>query len=194
MADTESMAQNRSSNEVRRDSWLRRPSRLRWFVISFVAIVGVIVAIVLPKLIGAAENGRGWSAVAGAVAIIALGAPYVYFAWRISRSGIWIGADGIVIRGPLRTRRIPGSSAVSFAPGVQPGAGNGTPCPILTRADGSEIGVWALGRESLVWNFGDRLEEMRPLCDELNALLEDLYPDHVQTLFQASPAVSAQIR
>ncbi len=188
------MAQKSSTIEVRGDAWLRRASRLRWFVTSLVAIVGVIIAMVLPKAIGAAGDGGGRSVPAGAVAIVALAAPYLYFAWRISRSGIWIGADGIVIRGPLRTWTVPGGSAVSFAPGVQPGAGNGTPCPILTRADGSEIGIWALGRESLVWNFRDTLEQMRPLCDELNALLEDRYPDHVQTLFQASPAVSAQIR
>jgi hypothetical protein len=193
------MAQKRFVIDVRRDAWLRRPSRLRWFVL----IVGVIFAMALPKAIGAAEDGGTSSALAGAAVILALAAPYLYFAGRIARSGIWLGADGIVIRGPFRTRRISGSSAVSFGPGVQPGAGNGTPCPILTRADGSEVGVWALGIESLVWNFGGSLEEMRPLCDELNALLEELYPGHplprsggpeVQTLVQASPGGGAGIR
>ena len=112
----------------------------------------------------------------------------------IARSGLWIGTDGIVIRGPLRTRRVPGDSVVSFAPGVEAGYGNGTPCPVLTRSDGSKIGIWALGREGLVWNFGEHLEEMRPLCDELNVQLDVLYPDHVQTLVQPSPAASTRLR
>ena len=64
-----------------------------------------------------------------------------------------MGPAGSSSGGPLRTWEVPGNSAVSFSPGVQPSYGNGTPCPILTRSDGSTIGVWALGREGLVWGF-----------------------------------------
>jgi hypothetical protein len=188
------MAANTPPIDVRRDAWLRRASRLRWFVISLLTIVAILAAMVLPKLVEAANAGNAASAIGGGAAILVFSVPYLYFAWRISRSGLRIGPDGIVIRGPLRTRRLAGSTAVSFAPGIQTGAGNGTPCPILTRTDGSRIGVWALGRESLVWNYDDTLDGMRPLCDRLNGLLEEVYPDHVQTLFQPSPPAGTGLR
>ena len=35
---------------------------------------------------------------------------------------------------------------------------------------------------------------MKPLCDELNDLLERLYPEHVQTLIQPSPTGSTRLR
>jgi hypothetical protein len=65
---------------------------------------------------------------------------------------------------------------------------------VLTQADGTKTGVWALGREGLIWNFDQYLEEMRPLCDRLNVELERLYPDHVQTLVQPSPAEGTRLR
>ena len=83
------MAQKHFAIDVRRDAWLRRPSRLRWFVFSLLAIVGVIFVIALPRAIGAAEDGSISSALAGAAAILALATPYLYFAGRISRAGIW---------------------------------------------------------------------------------------------------------
>ena len=101
------------------------------------------------------ERSSGWSCRA-----------LPFFARRVGRAGLWMGPAGLVVRGPLRTWEVPGNNAVSFSPGVQPSAGNGTPCPILTRSDGSTIGVWALGREGLVFNFDTHLEELRPLCDD----------------------------
>ena len=181
--------------EVRPEAWLRRPRRVGWFVAVLVAIaVGFVAALMPLGLRASFHEGGAMALVWSSLFTLVFTAPYLFFAYRIARSGIWMGRDRIVIRGPVRTRTVPGNSAVSFAPGVQPSCGNGTPCPILTRADGSEIAIWALGREGLVWSFDDYLEELRPLCDQLNAQLERLYPDHVQTLFQPSHAGSTQLR
>ena len=112
-------------------------------------------------------------AIAGLAVFLALfvGLPLL-FAWRIGTAGIWIGREGIVVQGPLRTWTIPLEEAHVFSPGVQPGYGpNGTPCPMLTRDGGRPVGVWALGREGWVWRYDRYLSELEPLCDELNAVL-----------------------
>jgi hypothetical protein len=45
---------------------------------------------------------------------------------------------------------------------------------MLTRRDEDAIGVWALGREGVVWRFGRHERELQPLCDALNAALHRL--------------------
>jgi hypothetical protein len=104
--------------------------------------------------------------------------------WRLARCGLWIGPAGIVVRGPLRTWRLAVQDVERIEPGVQrPGdAGNGTPCPILKLANGRAIGVWALGGEGLVFSYHRLLENMQPLCDDLNRLLEDVRPADCATV------------
>jgi hypothetical protein len=93
---------------------------------------------------------------------------------RLARSGLWIGSTGIVVRGPLRTWRLAVGDVEQIEPGVQrPGdVGNGTPCPTLKLANGRAIGIWALGGEGLIFDYRRLLEDMQPLCDDLNRLLE----------------------
>ena len=182
------------ATEVRPNAWLRRPRRIRWFVVVYVGLAVGFIAMLMPLAARASDTEGAMAFVWTLLFGLVFSSPCLFYAHRVSRAGLWIGPDGIVIRGPLRTKRVAGNSAVSFEPGVGGSYGNGTPCPILTSSDGSEIGVWALGREGLVWNFEEYLEEMRPLCEELNGLLEQLYPDHVQTLFQPSHAGSTQLR
>jgi hypothetical protein len=95
-------------------------------------------------------------------------------AHRLRQAGVWLDEDRIVFRNPFRTWTIPISDADSFAAGVASGGGNGTPCPLLRRRHGRPVGVWALGREGVVWRFGRYQHELEPLCDELNAVLADL--------------------
>ena len=121
-------------------------------------------------------NGAG-------VLFLVFAAPCAWLGWRVSRSGLKIAPDGIRVRGPLRDWQVEPSEAVQFTPGVQGGAGNGTPCPILERVNGKSVGVWALGKEGLVWNYDDYLEELKPLCERLNGLLEQQHPKHPLPVF-----------
>ena len=66
-------------------------------------------------------------------------------------------------------------SVERFHPGVA-GAGNGTPCPVLVRTDGRPVGVWALGSEAFTFGYRRALEDMRPLCEELDKLLAGVQP------------------
>ncbi len=157
---------------IRPNAWLRRSGRTFWFAIVALGMAAAFVAMSLSLALGSG------SILGAAIFGLVFAGPCLFFARRVGRAGLWMGPAGLVVRGPLRTWEVPGNNAVSFSPGVQPSAGNGTPCPILTRSDGSTIGVWALGREGLVFNFDTHLEELRPLCDELNSLLEELYPEH----------------
>ena len=90
---------------------------------------------------------------------------------RIARAGLLMASGGIVVRNPLRTVTLVPTEVEGFVPGITPGFANGTPCPRLTLRSGRAIGVWALGREGVVWRFGRYQHELQPLCDELNATL-----------------------
>jgi hypothetical protein len=98
----------------------------------------------------------------------------VAFAGRVARAGLWIGPGGIVVRGPFSTRSVAFEDAASFVPGLQGGGGNGTPCPMLKRHDGRAVGVWALGRRNIWFRYQRLCQEIQPLCDELNELVETL--------------------
>jgi hypothetical protein len=71
----------------------------------------------------------------------------VLYARRLSRAGLLLTRDRVVVRGPIRTWTVSLADAETFEPGIQPSFGNGTPCPMLKRRNGRAIGVWALGRE-----------------------------------------------
>jgi hypothetical protein len=82
--------------------------------------------------------------------------------------------DGIVVQNPLSTTTIALSDADGFVAGTAKGVGNGTPCPILKLKHAGGVGVWALGREGVIWKFKRYEQELQPLCDQLNATLDDL--------------------
>jgi hypothetical protein len=100
--------------------------------------------------------------------IAALG---IVFARRVARAGLWIGTNGIVVRGPFRTCTVALDDAELFGPGLQGRGGNGVPCPMLTRRDGPAVGVWALGRRNIWFRYRQICQEIEPLCGELNELV-----------------------
>ena len=126
-------------------------------------------------LIAAAVHGFG--DVGNALAIMALAlafaAPSCVIGKRLLSAGLWVSAETVVVRGPLKTRTVATDEVQSFDPGVLPG-GNGTPCVMLRLKNGTDIGIWALGREGLIFRFKAYLDELRPACDQLNALLDTL--------------------
>jgi hypothetical protein len=95
---------------------------------------------------------------------------------RLAGCGLLIGPTGIVVKGPLRTRRLAVQEVDRIEPGVKrPGdVSNGTPCPILRLTDGEAVGVWALGVEGLTFSYRRHLDDMQPLCHELNELLNSV--------------------
>jgi hypothetical protein len=152
--------------EVARSAWIRNRRRTRvWAVLA--ALWSVVFACLL--FIPGNLSLGGYVAL-GALyfGIAALG---LVLARRVARAGVWIGPEGIVVRGPFRTQWVRLADAETFVPGLQGGAGNGTPCPTLKRRGGRAVGVWALGRRNIVFRYQRLFGEIQPLCDELNELL-----------------------
>jgi hypothetical protein len=100
----------------------------------------------------------------------------VVLAGRVARAGLWIGPEGIVVRGPFRTQSVALEDAGRFVPGLQGHGGNGTPCPMLERRDRRAVGVWALGRRNIWFRYQRLCEEIQPLCAELDELVRALLP------------------
>jgi hypothetical protein len=157
------------SVEVTADVWLRNRRRTRaWAAIAAAWSVGFACLLFIPPNKTLAEY-------------LALGAFYfgiaalgMLLARRVANAGVRIGPDGIVVRGPFRTRRVSIADAEVFVPGLQGGGGNGTPCPMLERRDGRPVGVWALGRRNLWFRYHRLAQEIQPLCDDLTALVKVL--------------------
>jgi hypothetical protein len=152
--------------EVTRSAWIRNRRRTRVW-----AALAVLWSVVFACLLFIPGNlSLGGYVALGALyfGIAALG---LVFARRVANAGVWIGPDGIVVRGPFRTQSVRLADAESFVPGLQGGAGNGTPCPTLNRRGGRAVGVWALGRRNMVFRYQRLFAEIQPVCDELNELL-----------------------
>lgn len=107
------------------------------------------------------------------VFFVALAAPGLWMARRLAQAGLWVSAYGLIVRNPLHTYFIALADVEAFASGVLPG-NNGTPCPVVKRRQGRSVGVWALGREGVIWRYDRYAREMEPVCDELNDLLDTL--------------------
>jgi hypothetical protein len=155
--------------------WLRNRRRTRaWAAISLAWSVVFVGLVFIPGRLPA--DG----AAIGTVALIAfycgIGAIGLVLARRVARAGVWIGSDGIVIRGPFRTSAIALADAGRFVPGLQGRGGNGVPCPLLGRRGRDAVGVWALGRRNVWFRYARMCEELAPLCDDLNELVADLRP------------------
>jgi hypothetical protein len=96
--------------------------------------------------------------------VVVLAAAGVWMARRLAGAGLWLGAEAIGVRGPLTTTRLAVADVDLFVPGVW-GGGTGTPCPVLRRRHGAAVGVWALGREGVIWRYARYANQMEPLCD-----------------------------
>ncbi len=155
--------------------WIRDSRRTRRFMVA--ALVpwslmwgGLGVWLLLtPHKTGSAHQTPGQRVLIGFISL-AVAAPGVVLARRLVTTGLWIGPAGIVIRGPFSTRRVSLADADIFVPGVT-GGGNGTPCPMLQLKPRGAIGVRALGREGVIFHYQRYLAALKPLCEELNAVL-----------------------
>jgi hypothetical protein len=154
--------------------WIRDSRRTRRFMVAALVPwsllwVGLGVALLLtPHKTGPAQT-PGQRVLLGVISL-AVAAPGVILARRLVTTGLWIGRDGIVIRGPFSTQRVSLADADAFVPGVA-GSLNGTPCPMLQLKPRGAIGVWALGREGVIFHYQRYLAALKPLCEELNAVL-----------------------
>jgi hypothetical protein len=157
--------------EVARGVWIRNRRRTRaWAAI---AVLWSVVFACLLLIPGDPHRHRTLGDYLGLGAVyFGIAAVGIAFARRVARAGVWIGPDAIVVRGPFRTQSVALDDAEVFVPGLQGGGGNGTPCPMLERRGGRAVGVWALGRRNIWFRYRRLCQEIQPLCDELNALVE----------------------
>jgi len=156
-------------------TWLRKRRRTRFFAAYAFALSAFWIALLVHVAGNRLMYERNGRLAVFVMLFLALAAASAGLGVRVASCGLWIGTDEIVVRGPLRTSHVPIGYAERFEPCVK-GAGNGTPCPVLLRTDGRSVGVWALGSEALTFGYRRALEDMRPLCEELNGLLASVRP------------------
>jgi hypothetical protein len=157
------------------NTWIRKERRTGRFA---AAATGWSLAMLMVPLLVILPSRSHWHNAVGndasvSLFVVALAAAGFWMARRLASAGLWLGAEGIVVRGPLKTRMLALADVDSFVPGVW-GGGNGTPCPVLNRHHGPAVGVWALGRDGVIWRYARYASEMEPLCDQLNKILRGL--------------------
>lgn len=163
--------------------WIRKERRVRRF--SRFAVCYAFAMLRIPLWLFSAPHSHWHNTVPNDLGIglffVAVAAPGLWTAPRLRRTGLWIGVDGVRVRNPLRTYTLALSDAESFAARVLAGGNNGTPCPMLKQTHGRAVGVWALGREGVIWRYARYAVEMEPLCDELNDVPVELKGGGVAT-------------
>ena len=159
------------AGDVAPSAWIRNRRRTR----TWAALTGVwsvlLAGLLLRSGARADHPGLGGALALGALVagIVALG---IVSARRVATAGVWIGPEGIVVRGPFKRLAVAFEDAGLFVVGLQGRGGNGTPCPLLERQGRKPVGVWALGQRNIWFRYDRVCEEIQPLCDELNALVE----------------------
>jgi hypothetical protein len=154
-------------------AWIRNRRRTRaWAAI---AVTWSVVFACLLFVSGDLNGSRTLGEILGLGAFyFGIAAVGIVVAVRVARAGLWLGPDGIVVRGPFRTQSVALDEAARFVPGLQGRGGNGTPCPMLERRGRRAVGVWALGRRNIWFRYQRLCQEIQPLCDELNELVGTL--------------------
>jgi hypothetical protein len=168
-----SAAGRQPASSVAPNVWIRKARRTGTF--AALAYVNAVAWVAMSVDVSAKSNytSHAGNFVVMLVFLLGVAALSVMAGLRLASCGLWMSQETIVVIGPLRTWTLSVGEVKGFEPGVR-GPRNGTPCPVLQRTHGRSIGVWALGREGLITSYSRYLEELRPLCDELNELLRSL--------------------
>ena len=102
------------------------------------------------------------------IAYAAIAAPFALLAVRTWRIGVFTHPEGVVVRGVLRTWKLPWDRIARFEWGMWRGWGS-YPCGVVRREDGSQITVFALNPPFEVQAGQDR--RVPDLLAELNGEL-----------------------
>jgi hypothetical protein len=147
--------------------WMRNRRHTLAFSGFLLANTALYLWLAVYGFLGKAGDGGGGIGVLG----LALAALSGLLAVRHARAGLWMGPDGIVVRGPFKTYRV---------------------APMLQRKHGRPLRVSALSRGGgLTSRFPALVAQLEPLCDELNALLKTLQAG-APSSSDAADAASAQ--
>ncbi len=166
-------ARSAPASVVAPNVWIRKARRTGTFAVLAYLNAAAWVAISVDVASKSQFTSHLGSFVVMLVFLLGVAALSVITGLRLASCGLWMSQEQVVVVGPLRTWTLGVGEVAGFEPGVR-GSRNGTPCPVLKRTHGRPIGVWALGRDGLISSYGRFLDELRPLCDELNELLGTL--------------------
>ncbi len=153
--------------------WIRKARRTGTFAVLAYVNAFAWVAISVDVSTKSSYTSHAGRFVVMLVFLLGVAALSVMAGLRLASCGLWMSQETIAVIGPLRIWTLGVGEVEGFESGVR-GPRNGTPCPVLKRTNGRSIGVWALGREGLISSYSRFLDELRPLCDELNELLRSL--------------------
>ena len=111
-----------------------------------------------------------------ALLVLVTTAPLAYLAGlacsRVSSAGVSVGAEEVVVVGPLRTVRVLTRHADVFIAEVRPGGlGSGQPTIALRYDKSRSIGLWIFNRYASNAKFDALVAELEPRTRELNAAL-----------------------
>jgi len=163
--------------EVAPDVWMREDGTGRALAVILSGLASLIFSAFV--VIGLSEAGGDAFATVIAVELsFGLSAAlFAAIAVRMARAGLRISAEGICLRGMVRTRRLSLAEVDEFVPGTFSSVPLRSEIGVkVRRREGRDLDIWAMGYGAPATEAGleDGLAAMRPLCDELNRLLFSL--------------------
>jgi hypothetical protein len=150
--------------------WRTTPG-MRWFWGTLTAAILLLLAALAVAALIATIGGDVY-----ALLVLVITAALAYLAGlacsRVNSAGVSIGAEEVVVVGPLRTVRVPTRHADVFVAEVRPGGlGSGQPTIALRYDNSRSIGLWAFNRYASAAKFDELVAELEPRTRELNAAL-----------------------
>ncbi|HEY8083489.1 MAG TPA: hypothetical protein VIE64_08070 [Solirubrobacterales bacterium] len=161
--------------EVVPGTWMRKRGPAIWLGAPVLAVIGLFFAAgVIFAPMDASPGESIGTLVAVELMLIAIAALFITAAVRMARAGLRISAQGVSLRGVLRTWNLSLAEVEQFVPGTfSSGLVRSDIGVKLAQRQGNDLIVWAMRGSAP--SSGDKLEaaltELQPLCDELNELL-----------------------
>jgi hypothetical protein len=176
--------------EVAPDVWIRKRGIGTVLYVGYAAASSLFFASGgIALLLSPWTDGSVASVVVFDLACGAMAALSLRFAVRMARAGLRISADGVLLRGVLRTHRLPLAAVEGFKAGSYPGGALRTEAGVnLVLREGRSLRVWAMRKGAPTGRRGlnEALADLQPLCDELNGLLQEMKGDVVDSADRAS--------
>jgi hypothetical protein len=165
--------------EVAPETWMRVPE---WgtYAGAVTCVVYAIFWVFIGVWVAAKFAGEGIGVIACVLFFFGIAGVCATLAVRIPRAGLWIDADGVTVRGVIKTTRVPLRAVEGFAPrdlGMV-GAIRTTVGVTLRRRRQRDLIVWSMrhGEFTGKAHREKALARWQPVCNELNELVSS-FPD-----------------
>jgi hypothetical protein len=164
--------------EVAADTWLRQDDSGRALMVVLSGFMALFLgSIATGVLLGPVQDEPVIAVIALEIGLACFGALFGWIAIRRARAGLRMSAEGVCLRGLIKTHRLALDDVEGFEPGIFTAIPGHDEIGVkLLRRGQRVLEIWTMAAGGAVTTAGkeEGKTALQPLCDELNRLLGDL--------------------